>query len=81
MAKENVMQSSERIAKKKKQGLLHEYWKHKELFLLLLPAVIYFIVFHYAPMYGILWASKISVKCFRGFIFGRYFATPWSSAF
>lgn len=58
MAKENVMQSSERIAKKKKQGLLHEYWKHKELFLLLLPAVIYFIVFHYAPMYGILIAFE-----------------------
>ena len=57
MAKENTLQSSG-IAKKKKQGILHEYWKNKELFLLLLPVIVYFVVFHYVPMYGVLIAFE-----------------------
>ncbi len=43
---------------KEKQGILHQYWKHKELFLLLLPVIAYFVVFHYVPMYGVLIAFE-----------------------
>lgn len=41
---------------KKKGGLKaagRYIWKHRYLYLLLLPAIIYFIVFHYIPMYGV----------------------------
>ena len=41
---------------KKKSGIKaagHYIWKHRYLYLLLLPAIIYFIVFHYIPMYGV----------------------------
>ncbi len=43
---------------KEKQGILHQYWKHKELFLLLLPVIAYFVIFHYVPMYGVLIAFE-----------------------
>lgn len=33
-------------------------WKHKYLYLLLLPAVLYFFIFHYIPMYGIIISFK-----------------------
>ena len=33
-------------------------WKHKFLYLMLLPAIIYYIVFHYVPMAGITMAFK-----------------------
>lgn len=35
-----------------KQGFAHELWKNKVLFLMLSPAIIYFIVFHYITMPG-----------------------------
>src|SRR5699024_8395478 len=34
------------------------YWKHKYLFLMFLPCIIYFLVFNYGPMYGIILAFK-----------------------
>ncbi|RAV01414.1 sugar ABC transporter permease [Paenibacillus sp. YN15] len=42
----------------KRNSLLREYVKHKYLFLLLLPLLVYYAVFHYAPMYGIMLAFK-----------------------
>lgn len=42
----------------KKKGILQEYWKHRSLFLLLLPVIVYFVIFHYLPMYGIVIAFK-----------------------
>lgn len=41
-----------------RNGFLYEVKKNKVLFLMLLPAVVYFIVFHYLPMVGILLAFK-----------------------
>ncbi|WP_245954371.1 ABC transporter permease [Paenibacillus flagellatus] len=34
------------------------YWKYKYLTLLFLPAAIYYVVFHYVPIYGVLIAFK-----------------------
>lgn len=34
------------------------YWKHRYLFLMLLPCILYFLVFKYGPMYGIILAFK-----------------------
>lgn len=34
------------------------YWKQRYLLLLFIPAVVYFIVFHYVPLYGVIIAFK-----------------------
>jgi len=53
------------------KGRLHSYVKYKYLMLMLLPALVYYIVFHYVPIYGLL----IAFKDFK-FIEGIW-ASPW----
>lgn len=43
---------------KKYQHTLRQYYKYRYLFLMLVPALIYYIVFHYVPIYGITIAFK-----------------------
>lgn len=38
--------------------LIRQYWKNRYLFILLIPVLAYYIIFHYAPMYGIQIAFK-----------------------
>lgn len=72
----------------KKSRLLPKLMKQKFLFLLLLPGMIYFLVFKYGPMYGILIAFKdyspqdgvfgspwVGFKYFREMIEMKYFWT------
>ncbi len=33
-------------------------WKHKYMYLMLVPAIVYYVLFHYMPMYGIVIAFK-----------------------
>ena len=42
----------------KKSSALSYIWKNRYLYLLLLPCVCYFIIFHYVPRYGIIIAFK-----------------------
>lgn len=42
----------------KKEGILHQYLKNKYLFILLIFPLIYFGIFHYGPMYGVIIAFK-----------------------
>jgi len=52
-------------------GLLHELSKHRVKFLMLLPAVIFYIVFAYIPMGGL-------VVAFKNFTYsGGIFHSPW----
>lgn len=44
-----------RILKKRP---LYRYWKYRYLLLMFIPAIVYYIVFHYMPIYGILIAFK-----------------------
>ena len=44
--------------KKTGSGIWHQYYKHRYLFLMLLPVMIYYLVFHYMPIYGITIAFK-----------------------
>lgn len=46
------------IHQKRLAKQLHLYWKNKYLLLLLLPGLLYYIIFKYAPMYGIMIAFK-----------------------
>jgi putative aldouronate transport system permease protein len=40
------------------KGSIGLYWKYRHLSLLFAPAVVYYIIFHYLPMYGLLIAFK-----------------------
>ena len=46
------------ISIKPKKSLKTRIWEHREFYILLAPALIYLIVFHYATLYGILLAFK-----------------------
>ncbi|WP_020616383.1 ABC transporter permease [Paenibacillus daejeonensis] len=52
-------------------GLLKDYRKHKYLYFMILPVVLYYFIFHYVPMYGAL----IAFKDFR--IAEGFLASPW----
>jgi len=52
-------------------GLLKDYRKHKYLYYMIFPVVLYYFVFHYVPMYGALIAFK-DFRIAEGFI-----NSPW----
>lgn len=35
-----------------------DFWRNKSLYLMILPVIVYFICFHYIPMYGAIIAFK-----------------------
>lgn len=74
------------IKKAKMHLLLEKIWKYRQLYILLLPALIYVLVFCYGPMYGIqiafknykgalgIWKSQwVGFKHFIDFFEGHYF--------
>lgn len=46
------------LKRRKKRGLLYDYWKYRHLFYLMIPGLIYYLVFKYGPLYGIQLAFK-----------------------
>lgn len=87
MSMKTVKKSESRIGRKKK-SLISEYIKYKYFFLMLFPVIIYFGVFHYGPMYGIIIAFKdfyplkgvsgsdwVGLKHFNDLVTGMFF---WS---
>jgi putative aldouronate transport system permease protein len=50
---------------------LREVWRYRQLYLLILPAIIYFIIFAYVPLYGLQLAFK-DFQVFRGM-----WESPW----
>lgn len=44
--------------KKKQYKTLKKFWKQRQLFLLLLPGILYYAIFKYGPMYGIVVAMQ-----------------------
>ena len=72
------------MATRRKRGLLRDIVRDKYLYLMLLPGVLYFIVFKYIPMFGLVMAFQ-DYKPFLGFIdspwvgfkhFERFFSEP-----
>jgi len=59
------------MATRRKRGLLRDLVRDKYLYLMLLPGVLYFIVFKYIPMFGLVMAFQ-DYKPFLGFI-----DSPW----
>ena len=46
----------------KKQSTRKRFWKYQEYYFLLLPALIYVLIFNYGPLYGV----QIAFKNFYG---------------
>lgn len=46
------------FTKKKMNRLLKEVWKYRVLYLMALPAILFYLIFAYSPMYGVLVAFK-----------------------
>lgn len=68
------------------QLLKRRIWRNKELYLLILPVIIYYLVFHYKPMYGLIIAFQdysprrgisgsdwVGLEHFKAFFGGIYF--------
>ena len=54
-----------------KQPLTARMWKYRQFYLLLLPALIYVLIFNYGPMYGI----QIAFKNYKGAL--GILDSPW----
>ena len=79
----------------KKKGSTKEYWKNNwQLYVLVMPAIIYFVVFHYLPLYGIQIAFKdykavsgiagsswVGLKHFKTFLEAYYFKRLLTNTF
>ncbi|MDR2630396.1 MAG: ABC transporter permease subunit [Spirochaetaceae bacterium] len=55
----------------KNRGWSRYFWMNRYLYFLLLPCLVYFIIFHYVPMYGLILAFK-DFKFSRGIV-----GSPW----
>jgi putative aldouronate transport system permease protein len=55
-----------------KKPLWSYYWNHRYLYLMILPAFVYYIVYHYIPMYG----ASIAFKDFQ--ITKGIWGSPWA---
>lgn len=56
--KSNKHNAPEIKSKSKFSKTMNKIWKDKPIYLILLPGIIYFIIFHYVPMYGAIIAFK-----------------------
>jgi putative aldouronate transport system permease protein len=61
------------------QSVLRAVWQFKAFYLMLLPGVVYYIIFRYVPMYGVIIAFK-DFNMMEG-IFGSSWADPWYKHF
>lgn len=54
-----------------RKSWLNNYIKHRALFIMFIPAIIYYIIFHYAPMYGVIIAFK-DYKILKGIMASQW---------
>ncbi len=85
-AKQNVSTAATGPVMSNSELLKRRIWRNKELYLLILPVVIYYLVFHYKPMYGLIIAFQdysprrgiagsewVGLQHFKDFFTGIYF--------
>lgn len=59
------------VNRSNKQSVLKKMWKYRQIYLLLLPALVYVVVFDYIPMYGV----QIAFKNYKGVL--GIWGSPW----
>ena len=85
-AKQNVSTAATGPVMSNSELMKRRIWRNKELYLLILPVIIYYIVFHYKPMYGLVIAFQdysprrgitgsewVGLQHFNDFFKGIYF--------
>ena len=55
---ENISNQNSMLVGQHKMKFTTRVWRHRDYYLMLLPALVYIIMFNYAPMYGLLIAFK-----------------------
>ena len=60
--------------------LLTRIWKHKSIYMFIIPAFIFFIVFSYYPMYGLLIAFK-DFRYSKGILGSKWVGLKWFQRF
>ena len=71
LAKSNSSINRNSVYKSKNAKLRKEIWKYRHIYLFILPAFVWFIIFAYAPLYGF-------VLAFKDFNFGLgIMKSPW----
>lgn len=67
----NFKKNNNIIKVKRKKSIFSKYLKYKALFIMFIPAIVYYIVFHYAPMYGVIIAFK-DYKILKGIMSSQW---------
>ena len=67
------------VSQTKLQSILRAIWRFRAFYIMLLPGVIYFIIFRYFPMYGVIIAFK-DFAILDG-IMGSSWVSPWYKHF
>lgn len=82
-------------AKERMHSFASYVWKHKYMYLMLLPALAYYIIFHYIPMYGatiafkdfnamkgILGSPWVGLKHFKDlFVLDKFYEVFWNTLY
>ena len=55
-----------KLAGKRKENIFHRFWKTRFLFLLFIPALLYYVLFKYVPIWGLRMAFY-NYNLFQGF--------------
>ncbi|MDR2759150.1 MAG: ABC transporter permease subunit [Spirochaetaceae bacterium] len=66
-----MIQNDSGLLSQKSRGWGRYFWMNRYLYFLLLPCLVYFIIFHYVPMYGLILAFK-DFKFSKGIV-----GSPW----
>lgn len=76
MMKDKVITKNNQVSGKNKlQKAVFYVWNHKVRYICIMMAVVWFIIFCYIPMFGIILSTK--EYTFAGGIWGSEFADPW----
>lgn len=62
----NLQKSASPLTSPRKGSILRSMYRYRRLYVLALPGIIYFIIFHYVPMWGVLIAFQ-DYSPFQGF--------------
>jgi len=68
------------IMKKRVRTLIKQIWKHRTIYLLLLPAIIWFLIFCYYPMFGLQMAFR-DFKYSKGITGSPWVGLQWFERF
>lgn len=80
MSSQKVVSNASPVPTFQQAPLLTRIWKHKAIYMFIIPAFIFFIVFSYYPMYGLLIAFK-NFRYSKGILGSEWVGLKWFQRF